>query len=177
MSRKDSNWLSGSGKLVNRANDISAYLAALLILFLTVLVTYSIAARHFQFAYPIWQTQVSEYIILWSTFLGAAWLLRKGGHVKVDFLLTRLNPRARVVLAVIETVIGTACSLVLVLFGAYVTWDLWQRGIIDVRAIDVPKFSVMIVIPLGSLLLFIESVRALYRASSDLKKNLRKLET
>ena len=164
------NFFSRVGRVFDRLNSLAIYLAGSFILFMALLVGYSIAARYFHFAYPIWAAQTAEYVLLWSTFLGAAWLLRKRGHVKVDLLVNRVNPKARGVLAIVESVIGAAACIFLAWFGAQVTWDLWQRGVMDVRAVDIPKFSLMLIIPIGSFLLSVEFIRSLYNHLSSLKQ-------
>ena len=44
-----------------------------------------------------WATDVCEYLLFTSTFLGAPWVLRQGAHVRVDILVASLrNQPARI---------------------------------------------------------------------------------
>src|SRR3990170_8735242 len=37
----------------------------------------------------------TEYALLWFTFLAAAWLLREGGHISIDTVISRLPTKTR----------------------------------------------------------------------------------
>lgn len=41
-----------------------------------------------------WAEEVSRYLMIWATFLGAGLALREGRHVAIDILQDRLPPRA-----------------------------------------------------------------------------------
>ena len=41
----------------------------------------------------VWVLELTEYALLWVTFLGAAWLLRQGGHVQVDVIVDFMSRR------------------------------------------------------------------------------------
>ena len=106
-----------------------------------------------------WVNEGTEYSLLYITFLGAAWLLKKEGHVRVDIVLNRLEPRTRGILNVVTSVILAVVCFLLVWYGTQSTLDNFQRGILSVRYYELPKFAFLAVIPLGSLLLFIESLK------------------
>jgi TRAP-type C4-dicarboxylate transport system permease small subunit len=47
------------------------------------------------------------------------------------------------------------CGL-LAWFSGAVTWDLFVRGVMDVRAVDVPQYLILSIVFLGFLLMAIE---------------------
>ncbi len=53
--------------------DGMAYLAGVILLVMTFLVTGAAIMRYMGFRAPIWTLQHTEYGLLWMTFLGAAW--------------------------------------------------------------------------------------------------------
>jgi TRAP-type C4-dicarboxylate transport system permease small subunit len=103
--------------------------------------------------------EISEYALLWITFLGAAWVLRHGGHVRVDILLQYLSPAALRVCGLFSSATGVAITLVLLVFGADATWTAYLRGAFKPTGTDVPTWTILIVIPLGALLLFFRFAR------------------
>ena len=139
-----------------------SFLAGVLLLFMTLSVSYTVITRYLHLNPPIWTIQVSEYILLWITFLATAWLLRKGGHVRIDAVVGRLSPKTQRILNIIVSIFGAVVCAVIAWFGGQNTWDLLQRGIIDVKTIDVPKFALFSVIPLGSFLLLVQFIRNVY---------------
>lgn len=109
-----------------------------------------------------WVFEATEYSLLYITFLGTAWLLKREGHVKLDLLLNWLKPRTQTFLNVVTSILLAIVCLLLVWYGAHSTWDHFQRGILSVRYYEPPKFIFLAVIPVGSFLLFIQSIKRTY---------------
>jgi len=140
-------------KVLERIIAALAFVSGLLLLFITFSISYTILARFVDFPSPVWVVQFNEYALLWITFLGAAWLLKRGKHVSIDLLTSQLNPRRRPVLDLMHSAMGFGLCGVLFWYAARVTWGQFQRGVVDVQAVDVPKCLVLMVIPVGFLLL------------------------
>ena len=104
-------------------------------------------------------TEVTECLLLFITFLGTAWLLREEGHVKVDIVLNRLKPQTTAFLGIISSIMGVLVSITLTIYGFNVTWDNFQRSIYTPTALEIPVFAILAIIPIGSLMLFIQFIR------------------
>jgi TRAP-type C4-dicarboxylate transport system permease small subunit len=96
------------------------------------------------------------------TFLGAAWLLRRGGHIRIDTIVIRLDPKTREILDIIVTTLGCVVCAIIVWFGTQKTFDLYQRGIMDVKGVTLPKFPLFLIIPLGGFMLLVQFIRNLF---------------
>jgi TRAP-type C4-dicarboxylate transport system permease small subunit len=151
------------GKISKNAFDLIieflAYLAGIIILVITFFVTISALIRYLGFRAPIWTLQYTEYGLLWFTFLGAAWLLREGGHIRIDTVLSRLYAPTRRKVDIINDILGFVVSVAIFWFGTLHTIDLYQRGIMEVKGVIVPKSPLFLIIPLGGLTLSIQFVR------------------
>ena len=151
------------GKISKNAFDIIieflAYLAGIIILVITFFVTVSALIRYLGFRAPIWTLQYTEYGLLWFTFLGAAWLLREGGHIRIDTVLSRLYAPTRRKVDIINDILGFVVSVAIFWFGTLHTIDLYQRGIMEVKGVIVPKSPLFLIIPLGGLTLSIQFAR------------------
>ena len=106
-----------------------------------------------------WVVELSEYALLWITFLGASYVLRHGGHVRVDILLQYLSPAALRVCGMVSAATCALTALVIFVFGIDATWTAYQRAAYKPTGIDVPTWMVLIVIPIGSLLLLLRFAR------------------
>ena len=151
----------------DRLIESLAFMAGVLLLLITVFVSYAVITRYLNFKPPIWVLQFTEYGLLWMTFLGTAWLLREEGHIKVDTLVSRLGPKSLKTQQLTTDIMGFIVSVLIFWYGTLHTIDLYQRDIMDVRGVSVPKFALFMIIPLGGLTLSIQFVR-------DLVKHLRK---
>jgi len=163
--------------IFDRTIDGFAVGAAVFIAYLILSVTAAIILRGLRVG-VIWLFETTEYSLLWLTFLGAAWVLRGEGHVKMDLLLTRLSPRAEAILNTITSIIGAIICLTLTWFGVKVTWDNFQTGYFLHTPKAPPIYPILIIIPVGSFLLFIQFLRRTrrylrnWRVSSDREQKL-----
>jgi C4-dicarboxylate transporter DctQ subunit len=138
-----------------------AALAGLLLLFITFSISYSIFTRALSVASPIWTVQFNEYSLLWMTFLGSAWVLSRRKHVAVDIITGRLGPRGKRIAEVLHSLAGSGVCGVLCWYSSLITVNLFQRGVTDVQVVDMPKYLVLMVIPVGFLTLTAQFLRNL----------------
>jgi TRAP-type C4-dicarboxylate transport system permease small subunit len=138
-----------------------AALAGLLLLFITFSISYSIFTRALGFESPVWTVQFNEYSLLWITFLGSAWVLSRRKHVAVDIITGRLGPAGRRIAGVLHSLAGIGVCGVLCWYSSLITLNLFQRGVTDVQAVDIPKHLVLMVIPAGFLVLTAQFLRNL----------------
>lgn len=139
--------------------DWMAFLAGILLLTITLMVTYAVILRYIKIRPPIWVIQYTEYGLLWITFLGAAWLQRLNGHIRIDTIISNLPEKIQGKLEIINHILGCLVTLIVFYFGLFHTIDLFQRGILEVNTINVPKYIIFSIIPFGSLVLFVQFVR------------------
>jgi TRAP-type C4-dicarboxylate transport system permease small subunit len=149
--------------IVDVIMESMAYLAGIIILAITLFVSGSAIVRYLGFRPPIWTLQYTEYGLLWITFLGAAWLLREGGHIRIDTVISRLYPKTLRKVEIIDDILGFIVSVVIFWFGTIHTIDLFQRGIMEVKGTIVPKFPLFLIIPLGGLTLSLQFGRQFFR--------------
>lgn len=136
-------------------------MAALLLLFVTFSIAYSIITRQMGLGSPIWVFQFNEYSLLWVTFLGTAWLLAENKHVQICLLTNVLGKKANKALDIIHSIVGCFLCGVLAWYG-FSTKDHLLRNVIDTQAVDVPKWIILAVIPFGFVFLSLQFLRKLY---------------
>ena len=136
-----------------------AFLAGIILIFIMLSVGFDVILRYFFNRPMIWVTEVTECLLLYTTFLGTAWLLREEGHVKVDIILNRLKPRTTAFCGILSSLVGIFVSIMLAFYGMSVTWNYFKRGIYTPTAMEIPVAAILLIIPLGSIFLFLEFVR------------------
>ena len=145
--------------IFDRIINIMTFLSGILLIFIMFSVCLEVILRSFFNRPQIWVTEITECLLLYITFLGTAWLLREEGHVKVDVVLNRLQPKAVALLGIISSLIGLFVSIALTIYGVGVTLNYFQRGIYTPTALEIPVFAILAIIPIGSLMLFIQFIR------------------
>ncbi len=137
-------------------------LAALLIILVMVMVCLKVFARYALGYGFIGIDQISGTLLLYMTFLGAGWVLRKEQHITIDVLYSALGGGARRWADIVTSVMCAAVCLVLVGFGTLEVVGSWRRGVRIAAEIEMSRALNLVVIPIGFLLLFIQFLRRAY---------------
>ena len=147
----------------DRLLDAMSWLAIAIILASTVAVTVDVIARSFFHYSFLGVVELTEYGLLFLTFLGSAWLLREKGHVRVEVIVQRMRPKTRAVFEIISNLIGMASTLIITYFGTSVTVDFYLRNVRTATVLELPRAFLFFIIPLGSFLLAIQFGRNLLK--------------
>lgn len=135
-----------------------ATIAASLVLFMMGAISCSVLMRYLFHRPVAWIVEVSSYLMLYITFLGTAWVLRKEGHVEIDLLTGHLSPRRRALLKSITSAGGVLVGFILTWKGLGVTIDYFKRGVTVMGILNTPQFLLMAIIPIGGFLLMVEFI-------------------
>ncbi|MFH1124000.1 MAG: TRAP transporter small permease [Pseudomonadota bacterium] len=145
----------------------TSYVAGALLIFSWLSVCTEVICRYFLGRPIVWVVEVTEYILVQITFLGSAWLLKREGHVSVDLVVSHLSPKIRSFFLLITSMAGTLICLILTCWGAVATWGAYRDHLIIPKQLGMPKYLVMIVIPIGCFLLscqFLRRIRGAWAA-------------
>jgi C4-dicarboxylate transporter, DctQ subunit len=143
----------------DRIVEIFAVMAAILLVLLMLLVCAEVVMRYF-FNMPIQGVlELSEYSLLFVSFLPAVWILRKDGHTKIDLVLVMLNPKAQVIINIITSVFCALASFILAWYGFKVALEHFSLNIRLSTLLMPPSYLIISIIPITYLLLFIQLIR------------------
>jgi TRAP-type C4-dicarboxylate transport system permease small subunit len=151
-------------------------LAGIVIFSVFVLIVFDVLVRTAGF--QTWQPSsvLVEYGLLWFTMLAAPWLARFKVHVFIDAIALLLPDRPRLVLAKVVYLICALVCFVVFYYSMRLVIAAIDEGQIDIRAVDMPQWSLYAPIPLCFLLVGIEFVRfllgydSMYGKRSDVKE-------
>lgn len=133
-----------------RLNDWLAQASAILIALMMLTVVYDVVARLVFRAPTLWVIDVNEYLLVYVTFIPAAWILLRDGHVKVELVVQRLGPRGQHVMGLISNFIGLVYCVILTWQGWLVTWQAYVNGYRFSTALAAPQWPIYAIIPLGA---------------------------
>lgn len=136
-----------------RACAVLAAVAAFLVLAMSLWITYDVLSRYFFDASSPWAFDLSEYALVWITFLGAPWVLLQDRHVRIELLVDVLPVR-------VQRVLGIMVCLVAIVICAILTWrtglaalQYLDRNVMMPRIWRIPRIWPYSIIPIGSALL------------------------
>lgn len=163
--------LSFLDRFYNGLIRLFAWLSCALILIMTLLITYSVGVRFFLNSPIAWITELTEYSLVYVTFMGAPWLLHQDGHVRLDLFLNALSAKTRKLMEILSNILGAIISLVVTWYGFWSVVDLYQRGITVINILKIQKYIVIAIIPISGFLLTIGFLKLTYEHLVKSKKD------
>ncbi|MEO4045098.1 TRAP transporter small permease [Hoeflea sp. CAU 1731] len=151
-------WL---GYLVNGLGMTSA----LAISAVTVLIALDIAVRYLKLGALPWAVEIVEYVIYAATFVGAPWVLRKHGHVRMDAMLTKLNSGVRRFVDAVVSLIGIFVSAILMVYGYIAAHNAWQENLFAYKSLTYPEWLLLSPIPVCGFVLCLQFFSRLFLSS------------
>jgi C4-dicarboxylate transporter DctQ subunit len=153
-------------RIVNLLVRAGGVVGALLLSIVTLITFYEVIMRYIFKSPTTWSLDYCIYLVMWGTFLGAAYTLREGGHISVDVVIKRLSKKKRTRIRVINYV-------AVLLFCGILTWrsviscmEAYQYNEVTLSYTRTPLYVPMLSIAVGAGLLTLEVI-------SDLLKHLR----
>ncbi|MEZ5751814.1 MAG: TRAP transporter small permease [Paracoccaceae bacterium] len=152
-------------RLFSRLNLAFAILGAAILFFVTAIIFLEVVGRAVTGSSQLWVIEVSEYAMLYITFLGAPYLLEKNRHVMLDLLYGSLTGTWRRIAGVTNAALGFFLCAVLTYVGVVVVLDQIDSGAREITVMAPPSYWLTIAFPLGMALMtfqfFDQGLRAL----------------
>ena len=159
-------WWIKVQKVIHRLSFSVAVVGMTFLLPLMLLTTGDILGRKFLSKTIPGTFEISEYILAIFILLGAAYTQQVKGHVGVDFLTSRVSPRARVACEIVTTLLS------LFIIGI-VVWMGWIEGIGERAVSDqlrIPQYPFRLLVAVGGFLLWMELLIDLLNSIGKLKR-------
>ena len=141
-----------SFRWANTLSEIAGYLSAIALVLATLAMMHGVLTRYLLGRPTVWQTEVSVYLLVFVTFVGAAYGLKHHAHVGVDLLVERLPVRGRLVMRLFTAVLSLIVVMA-VIWTAYGTWwEAVEGGFRSPTSLRAPLAVAYGILPLGMLL-------------------------
>ncbi len=155
--------LNKAGRFFDRLLDLFAIFAGVIASFITVAVCVGIISRYFLNRPISWVVEISEYGLLYMTFLSVAWVLKHEQHVSVDLVYSRLSEKKKAVATLFTSIVAAIVFTLITYYGFKVTKGQFDTKYFTPTILEAPKFAITLIIPIGTLLLLIQILRKIYR--------------
>ncbi|WP_334064558.1 TRAP transporter small permease [Limimaricola cinnabarinus] len=153
-------------RLFSRLNLWLAILGACILFFAATIIFIEVVSRAFGAGSRLWVIEISEYSLLYITFLGAPYLLEKNMHVTLDLVYNSLSTGWKALAQLVNSIVGLAVCLVLAVVGIDVVLDQVETGVRATTVMAPPKYWITLVLPLGT---FLMAVQFLFQAVAALR--------
>lgn len=150
------------GAIFDRILGILAFVVAVLVAGMMLVVSVQVVLRHF-FNQPVaWVIEVTQYALVFTLFLGTAWTLKKEAHVNIDVLVNHFSEKSRNLANGITSIICAIICGIITWYAVRLNWDYYQTRYIFAATLRIPAFTLQAVVPFGVLLLCIQFGRRAY---------------
>ena len=140
----------------NRVVLYLAYLVALSIGLIAVLIPLNLFLIKTQLGSIWWLYEGVEYTLYFGVFIGAPWVLNQGAHVRVDVLTAALNTESAQRVERIMDFAGAVLCVLLCFYGSRVTLWEFQDGTLPDKDLRIPTGYMMAIFSTSFFLLAIE---------------------
>lgn len=165
-----------SFRWANPLSELAGYLSAVALVLATLIMVQGVLLRYLFGRPTVWQTEVSIYLLVFVTFVGAAYGLKHHAHVGVDLVIERLPVRARLAARLFNAVVSLVV-VVFVIWTAYGTWwEAVEGNFRSPTALRAPLSVVYGIVPLGMLLVAFQYVAFLIEGFRGLMGDQRAAE-
>jgi len=137
--------VTGFKRLSDGADRVVTWFVIVMLLGLTAVVTLQIIARVFFEAFS-WTEELSRYLLVWSTFLGASMGFKRGSHVAITFAVDLFSARFRPWISILIHALSILFFLVGIVYGI----QMIQQQVYQISpAMGVSMRVVYLAMPLG----------------------------
>lgn len=156
-------------RLLERVTGAAHTLGAIVIGLMFLFIVANVVGRAFGHQL-VWAGEFASYAVVWAVYLGVAFVLREGRHVKVELVPERLSPRARAILRILGDDLPSVIFSVLVVWkSAYLTEVAFRTQRVT-PLLGVPVWPLLAVLPLGMALFGLEAMADAVAVGCSLKR-------
>lgn len=138
-----------------------AALCCALLAFTAAAIVYDVTVRNLGLQPPNFTVSFTEYVLLYTTMLGAPYMVRKKGHILVEALIENVGPALHNAMARFVYLVCTLLSAALAYYGAKLLLQGIATNDMEIRSFDMPRWILDITLPLGFGFSAIEFLRYL----------------
>src|SRR3954453_10888720 len=116
--------LGAADRALALLNKVIMVLASLALTAASLILSYSVLVRYYFKAPTYWQDEASVFLLVGATFMTAAYVQSRRGHVAIDAIVGFLSPRAnRLRLLVVDFASFAFCA-----FFSWKSWTLFHEA-------------------------------------------------
>lgn len=114
-----------------------------------------------------WTEELSRYLLVWSTFLGATLAYKRGMHISVTFCVNLFAKKMQKTVIIFSILLSMIFFAVVIVFGfKYMAMQALQVS----AALRMPMKWVYIVIPMSFIVMSVHGVTAILEEIFDIKE-------
>jgi TRAP-type C4-dicarboxylate transport system permease small subunit len=155
-----------AARVLGALTRAAAALSAAGVLVSLVLIAWAVVMRYALNRPPAWVDDAVGFLLVGIVMLAAAQVQRRGEHIGVDLLASRLSARARRWVDAWAALAALAAALVLVVNGWQTAIFSRSLGIVAEGNVEIPVFWVQLLLPAGGAVMALVALESLARLAA-----------
>lgn len=160
-----------SFRWANRLSEFAGILCAVALIAATLIMLHSVITRYVFSAPTVWQTEVSIYLLIFVTFVGASFGLKHHAHVGVDLVVERLPVRAQLVVRIVTALLALVVVIAVGWTSGLTWYEAYEGGFHSPTALRFPLSVAYAILPIGMILLGLQYIAMLVEGVQSLLGN------
>lgn len=136
-------------------NQVVEYLLFGLGFSMALLVAVQVFCRYVLNSSLFWSEELARYMLVWLSFLGATVAYYRNLHPGVDTITSRLSKTKQRLSRLLVHCVSMSIGIVMLVSGTQFAWFVRMQ---ISPALSIPKWIILVIIPLCGLLLFLYAV-------------------
>jgi C4-dicarboxylate transporter DctQ subunit len=148
--------------IFNKMLTIMMAISGAMVFLAALAVTVDVLMRYFFSMTYAGLFEITEFSLLWMTFLATPWLMKNNAHIRLDLLVSQLKPGHKAIVNAIASIISILILMSVTFYSAKLTLHDFQTHFTLSGILLIPKWPIEIIIPIGFFLLLIQLLRNIY---------------
>lgn len=150
-------------RALEAVSEAAGYLAGISVFGLTLFVAAGVFSRRVLGSPILAVDEVSGYLLLAIVFLGVAYTMKAGGHIRSDIVLAHVPSGVRGGLETLATLLALLFALTLLAGNWALVTEYYTRGTLSFRYLQIPLWIPGSLLVVGTALLLLQLVAQLLR--------------
>jgi len=154
--------------VIEALNRLAGLAAGLILLAMVVMIGREAIGRYFFGSPTDWVVELSGFLLVGIVFMGGAFILQEGAHLRVDILYSRFGRRTRTWIDLLACVVALPFLGMLAWQSAKLAWKAWASGEVSI-VMRWPLYLPELLVPVGVAMLLAQLLIQLGRSLSALR--------
>jgi len=149
-------------RLIDKICNLLAILAGIYLVAIMFAIVFQATSRSFGYSGSSHVFTFSEYGLLYIVMAASPWLVKHKGHVYIELLTAIVPKRIAPSFSRLVTLICVIICLALVWYTGEATLKAFNRADFDMRSLDMPKWMLLVSMPICFLLMACQFLRFVF---------------
>lgn len=151
-----------SRNTIDRISQFTGGLGATLFVLVAFAIVYEVISRYLLGSPSIWVEELSLLAQVWATYLGASFVLKEGGLLKIELVAERFGNLGKLISAWIGLLVIALVSAIVIILGIESLLESLTHSRASASLLVLPSWVVELSLPVGFSLLLLQSLVEIY---------------